>query len=75
MGITPAMILVWLSDERSIPLQPADQVVHALIFAFLFVGFVFMSEKLLVGIFSVLLTQMIAPLISDIISGGQNDGE
>lgn len=73
LGVVPGLLLVAVADETSLPADWPGQIVNALLFATLAVLFIFRSENLLGPVYALLLAQIVAPLLVDlVVSRGSN---
>ncbi|MGM0600890.1 MAG: RnfABCDGE type electron transport complex subunit D [Candidatus Rifleibacteriota bacterium] len=74
-GITPALILLMLADSRNLPDTPLHQMLHAVIFSLMLVVFFCFSRKILYVAFAVPATQIIYPLIFDLVQAAGSSGK
>jgi Na+-translocating ferredoxin:NAD+ oxidoreductase RnfD subunit len=65
-GITPALFLLMLADNKKLPDEPLYQFVHSIVFSLMIVIFLCFSRKILYVVFAVPATQIIYPLVFDL---------
>lgn len=74
MSMTPALMIVALADQKTIPVGFGSQVLHAAIFSLFLVSFICMSEQILAVTFALLLTQVVFPFCMDILNWRADNG-
>ncbi|MDD3148404.1 MAG: RnfABCDGE type electron transport complex subunit D [Candidatus Riflebacteria bacterium] len=67
LGIVPGLLLIAVFDEVSLPEDLVGQVISALLFSSLAIVFIFRSENLLGPVYALLLAQITAPLLTDLL--------
>ncbi len=72
LGVVPGLLLVSVTDEVSLPEDWPGQIINGLVFASLAVLFIFRSENLLGPVYALLLAQIAAPLVTDLIMRRSN---
>lgn len=67
-GVIPALLLIAVADYTTLPESWAGQFISALVFAIFAVLLLLRSENILSPVYALLLTQILSPLIIDLVS-------